>query len=472
MLQDKIVAADPAAIEGMAKLCGDLAVGCTDTAGHITEVADSVSRQIATIATLEQIIAGLEADQSRVADSTDEARLLSEKARIKLDAGARVIAESLGEFIAVTNLVVKLGEQVTEVTAALAQVKRVTQSIDTIARTTNMLALNAAIEAERAGDAGRTFAVVAAEVKKLAQSTRAATEEIDTTMTWVSRETEAFVSEVRTSVDKSRAAQTSLATVNDSVAEVAQIVELVDQQSDGIARSTSLIHDNVLRLRDEVTGFAGEARSSERRLIEARDKTVELELLSNRMFDQLVHSGFATADRRLADKALEAAERIRVLVEGAIARGEIAMADVFDTDYRIIPGSEPERFDNRFNDFADRYLRPIIDEVSDSAAEIEGAVCSDINGYLPTHQSSRSQPPRPGDIEWNTAKCRNRRILLDDATARAIRSDAPFMMAVYRFEKGDDYSLLKNVFVPLHFGGRRWGNFEIAYVSRDGAERQ
>ncbi|WP_136163556.1 methyl-accepting chemotaxis protein [Sphingomonas flavalba] len=467
MIQDKIVAADPAAIEGMAKLCGDLAVGCTDTAGHITEVADSVSRQIATIATLEQIIAGLEADQSRVADSTDEARLLSEKARIKLDAGARVIAESLGEFIAVTNLVVKLGEQVTEVTAALAQVKRVTQSIDTIARTTNMLALNAAIEAERAGDAGRTFAVVAAEVKKLAQSTRAATEEIDTTMTWVSRETEAFVAEVRTSVDKSRAAQTSLATVNDSVAEVAQIVELVDQQSDGIARSTSLIHDNVLRLRDEVTGFAGEARSSERRLIEARDKTVEVELLSNRMFDQLVHSGFATADRCLVDKALEAADRVRALVEGAMARGEIGMADVFDTDYRLIPGSEPERFDNRFNDFADRYLRPIIDEISDSSAEIEGAVCSDINGYLPTHQSSRSQPPRPGDIEWNTAKCRNRRILLDDATARAIKSDAPFMMAVYRFEKGDDYSLLKNVFVPLHFNGRRWGNFEIAYVSRD-----
>src|SRR3546814_5016924 len=60
----------------------------------------------------------------------------------------------------------------------MEQVQQVSQSIESIAKTTNMLALNAAIEAERAGDAGRTFAVVAAEVKKLAQNTRGATDEI------------------------------------------------------------------------------------------------------------------------------------------------------------------------------------------------------------------------------------------------------------------------------------------------------
>lgn len=465
MIEAKIEAADPGAIDEVAKSCGDLAVGCTDAAGHISRVAESLSRQIATLAELEHVTEALEADQRRAADSTDEARLLSEKARAKLETGTQVIAHSMNEFGALTELVVRLGAQVTNFAAAMSQVTRVTEGIDTIARTTNMLALNAAIEAERAGAAGRTFAVVAAEVKKLAQDTRAATVEITSTVASLAREAELFVADIGEGVAKSRSAQANFATVNDTVADVAHIVELVDQQSDGIARSTSLIHDSVCRVRDELGGFVQEARSNGEQLIDAQGKMLELELTSNRMFDQLVHSGFAAADRVFVDQAIAVRDEVKALVEAAIATGEIGMDDVFDTNYVLIPGSNPERYDNRFNDFADRKLRPIIDRVSSSNGRVEGAICSDINGYLPTHQSSRSQAPRADDVEWNTAKCRNRRILLDDATSRAIVSTADFMMAVYRFEKGDDYSLLKNVFVPLYFNGRRWGNFEIAYVN-------
>jgi methyl-accepting chemotaxis protein len=54
---------------------------------------------------------------------------------------------------------------------------------------------------------------------------------------------------------------------------------------------------------------------------------------------------------------------------------------------------------------------------------------------------------------------------LDDVTERAVKSDAPFMMAVYRLTRGSEAQLVKNVFVPLWIDGRRWGNFEIAYVN-------
>jgi methyl-accepting chemotaxis protein len=97
---------------------------------------------------------------------------------------------------------------------------------------------------------------------------------------------------------------------------------------------------------------------------------------------------------------------------------------------------------------------------------VEGSVCSDVNGYLPTHQSRRSKPPKPNDPEWNDRNCRNRRILADDTTLRAVRSDAPFMMAVYQLHRGTEALMVKNVFVPLSINGRRWGNFEIAYVNR------
>jgi methyl-accepting chemotaxis protein len=465
MLQGAIKAADPGAIDGVAKSCGDLAVGCTAAATYVTQVADSLGRQMQVLADLEKVTAALEADQRRAADSTDEARLLAEKAGTKLGEGTRIIAQSMGDFTALTELVVRLGEQVTNFAAAMTQVQRVTAGIDSIARTTNMLALNAAIEAERAGAAGRTFAVVAAEVKKLAQDTRGATEEISSTVASLAHEAEAFVAEIGAGVAKSRAAQSSFERVNDTVAEVAQIVELVEQQSDGIARSTSLIHDNAIRVKDELAGFAREARANGAQLIDAQKKMIQMELLSNHMFDELVHSGFAHDDQRYVELALTACDEVQNLVEGAIARGEIGMADVFDTDYRRIPGSDPERFDNRFADFADRFIQPILDRVTDSHAAIEGAVCSDSNGYLPTHQSRRSKPPRPNDVEWNDRNCRNRRIMLDDVTARALASEAPFMMAVYELDRGKERLMVKNVSVPLWFNGKRWGNFEIAYIS-------
>ncbi|MFD1611671.1 methyl-accepting chemotaxis protein [Sphingomonas tabacisoli] len=466
MIEGAIKAADPGAIDAVAKSCGDLAVGCTEAATYVTQVSASLGRQMQVLADLEQVTAALEADQRRAADSTDEARLLAEKARSKLDEGTRIISQSMGDFTALTELVVRLGEQVTNFAAAMTQVQRVTSGIDSIARTTNMLALNAAIEAERAGAAGRTFAVVAAEVKKLAQDTRGATEEISATVASLAREAEMFVAEIGEGVAKSRAAQSSFGKVNDTVGEVAQIVEMVEQQSDGIARSTSLIHDNAIRVKDELAGFVREAGTNAKQLVDAQQTMTKMELLSNHMFDQLVHSGFAHDDQRFVEMAIGACDEIQNLIEGAIARGEIGMADVFDTDYRLITGSNPERFDTRFNAFADRYLQPIIDRVTDSDSAIEGAVCSDVNGYLPTHQSRRSKTPRPDDPEWNDRNCRNRRILDDDTTMRAVKSDAPFMMAVYQLDRGNEVLMVKNVYVPLWINGKRWGNFEIAYVNR------
>lgn len=465
MIQGAIKAADPGAIDAVAKSCGDLAVGCTAAATHVTEVSASIKRKMLVLADLEKVTSSLEEDQRRAADSTDEARLLAEKARIKLDEGTSIVRQSLTDFTALTELVVRLGEQVTNFAAAMTQVQRVTAGIDSIARTTNMLALNAAIEAERAGAAGRTFAVVAAEVKKLAQDTRGATEEISATVASLAFEAETFVAEIGAGVAKSRAAQASFGRVSDTVAEVAQIVEHVEQQSDGIARSTSLIHDNAIRVKDGLLGFVREAKANSVLLFDAEQKMKEMELLSNRMFDQLVHSGFAHDDQRYVDLAIGGRDEVQKLVEAAIARGEIGTADVFDTNYQLIPGSNPERFDNRFADFADIHLQPIIDRITDSDRAIEGSVCSDVNGYLPTHQSRRSKPPRLNDPEWNDRNCRNRRIFPDETTLRAVESNAPFMMAVYQLDRGTEKLMVKNVYVPLWINGRRWGNFEIAYTS-------
>jgi methyl-accepting chemotaxis protein len=99
-------------------------------------------------------------------------------------------------------------------------------------------------------------------------------------------------------------------------------------------------------------------------------------------------------------------------------------------------------------------------------ARLIACAITDNQGYLPTHITARSQP-QSDDPEWNAEHCRNRRNFLDDITRRAIASNKDAMLATYGMELGQGrYLAVKNVFVPLYFGGRRWGNFESPIATR------
>ena len=457
--------ADGGAIGDVARDCGMVAIGCSDAAGHVAGVSTRIAAHIEMLTALERVTATLEADQRRVADSTDEARVLSEQARAKLDRGAQLIHASIGEFGGLTDLVERLGTHMTGFAAAMEQVRRVSATIDAIARKTNMLALNATIEAERAGDAGRTFAVVASEVKKLAQETRGATDEIATTMASLTREAGTVIAAIHSGVEKSRAAQQGFATINETVLDVADIVGQVDAQTDGIARSTGMIHDSVSRVQEGLGTFAADARENGALLVVAHQRLTKLEALSNEMLDRLAHSGATIADSAFIERSIAGREEIRRMTERALAEGRLAPADAFDTDYVRVPGSDPEQYDNRFNAFADRHIRPILDRIAASDPRILGTACTDINAYLPTHMTAKSEPQRVNDPAWNAVHCRNKRFFMDEATARAIAYDGDFMLMTYRQDMGQGrYRPVKSVFVPLWFNGRRWGNFEMAYA--------
>lgn len=466
MIETRIEAAkpaDPAAVDRVARACGEVAVGCTDAGGLVDRVAASISGQIGVLDELQAVMASLETDQRQVTDATDEARLLAENARARLTEGGRTISAAVGEFGELTALVLRLGKQVGSFAAAMQQVRRTAETIDTIARTTNMLALNAAIEAERAGDAGRTFAVVAAEVKKLALDTRAATEEIGVTMDSLNREGDAFMVELQDGMARSRAAEKGLARVTETVGEVTHLVEQVDAQAADIARATNLIHQSVCRVGDELDGFTDAARANGVLLGNTRTTMRGLERKAHEMLDTIVHSGFAVADRRLVDIAVGLRDRFVELTRVALKAGRLDSTSLFDTDYRAIAGSTPPRFDTALNAFADAEWRPELDRIVKSDSCIISTACTDVNGYLPTHTTRYSRTPT-GDAAHDAAWCRNRRILADDTDKIAKASTKPFHIAVFRRDRDDGgYDVVRNVYVPMIIDGRRWGDFEIAY---------
>ena len=463
MASSAVERADESAISEVARGCGALAIECSDVSGYVAGVSERISANLKTLDSLEEVTSRLMADQARVADSTDEARLLAERAREKLVQGRAAIEDTIRTFSGLTELVVQLGDRMAGFAEAMAQVQRVSSSIDAIATKTNMLALNATIEAARAGEAGRSFAVVAAEVKKLAHDTRGATGEIAATVASLTREAEAFSSEIKAGVDKSRVAQGSFATIGNTVRDVADLVAMVDRQTDGIAQSTALIQQSVDSVKSGLTTFAADARANGGQLGTAQERLGRLELLSGEMLDQLASCGVSIDDTPFISFAQQINREVEMLIEAAIQAGEISADDVFDTDYRPMPGTDPVQHETRFCDFADARIRPILDRCMATEPRLIAAALTDTNGYLPTHVSERSQP-QGADPAWNAEHCRNRRNFIDDTTRRAIASEKEAMLATYGMDLGGGrYLPVKNVFVPLRVHGRRWGNFELAY---------
>ncbi len=450
------------AIRAVARDCGSLSMECSDVAGYVRGVSERIGDHLKMLDQLEDVTTQLLADQARVADSTDEARLLSDQARTKLEAGRDAIEGTIAGFKGLTELVVQLGERMAGFATAMHQVQSVSSTIEVIARKTNMLALNATIEAARAGDAGRSFAVVAAEVKKLAHDTRSATSQIAETIGELTREAGAVTNEIKTGVERSRDAQVGFGTLSETVREVSELVGMVDRQTEGIAHSTNMIQTSVDRVKASLTDFAGDARSNGNELQVAQKRLGHLETMTNTMLDTLANSGAEIDDTPFILLAQDVARQIGAAVDQAIDRGDFTLEDAFDTNYKLIEGTNPVQYSCRFNDGADANVQPILDRIKNGDARIIGSAIGDMNGYLPTHLSARSQPQGPDPV-WNDEHCRNKRILIDDTTRAALVSDKPATLATYRMELGDKFIPVKNVFVPLFIKGRRWGNFELAY---------
>lgn len=462
----EIDTANASALDKIPEKCGAVTVGCTDVAGVVEKVIASSEVLRAEHEALRGTVAALESDQNKVAEASDEARLLSERAIERLGEGTSLIQSSLAQIGSLLDLVDTLGQHVTSFSAAMEQVRRSAQDIEDIAETTNILALNATIEAMRAGDAGRTFAVVASEVKSLANDTRKATEEIASTIDALGDEAAVVIGRIEEGSHASGAAKESVARIESTISSVGDLVEEVDKQNDVIARSTGTISDHVDAVQKVLISFDEAARTNEEQLQGAHTRMEELEMTASEMFDSLVQAGLSPQDSMMVERAQEHARAIASAAEAAIDAGEITERDVFDQDYQAIEGSNPPRFRTGLTTWADRNWRPMLDSAKNSDNRISASACTDTKGFLPTHVTEMSRAPT-GDLAHDTKYCRNGRIMMYPIDHKAKKSTAPFMMAVYRQEgDGTTYQVVRNVYIPIYIKGRRWGDFEIAYSFR------
>ncbi len=251
-------------LEAMGAMAGHLRVLVTE----VTRAADSVasaSNQLS--AGSEQMNRGLEQENSSVtqiataaaqmsqtvidiAQSASHMATSAEEATSKARSSGDVVGKSIGEVKAIADTVNASARMITSLGERSKQIGDIVQVIKDIADQTNLLALNAAIEAARAGEQGRGFAVVADEVRKLAERTAKATSEIGGMIDAIQRE----VGEaVRAMDDGTRRVETGVRYSVEAGTAIDGIVATVDELR-GVVVSVATSTEEMSSVSEQISG--------------------------------------------------------------------------------------------------------------------------------------------------------------------------------------------------------------------------
>ncbi|XSC43628.1 methyl-accepting chemotaxis protein [Bradyrhizobium sp. RDT10] len=163
-------------------------------------------------------------------------------------------------------------------------------------------------------------------------------------------------------------------------------------------------------------------------------------------------------------RAMEAGAALTKIFENGVRSGAISIEDMFDTNYVEIAGSNPVQYRTKILDWADRALPPFQEAFLAKDKRMAFCAMIDTNGYLPVHNKIYSHPQRPGDVTWNTANSRNRRIFNDAAGLAAGRNQRAYLIQSYARDMGNGNTvMMREIDVPIRVNGRHWGGFRTAY---------
>jgi len=174
--------------------------GVQETGSHVSTTADEVMHTVAQLSdaierqndattTITSSVEQMAVSVSHVSDASATAQDIAQTSLTNARRGAQVIETTASQMITLAADVQVVSDRMTELGRKSGEIGGIAGTIKEIAEQTNLLALNAAIEAARAGEQGRGFAVVADEVRKLAERTTQATTRIDAVVGAVQRET-------------------------------------------------------------------------------------------------------------------------------------------------------------------------------------------------------------------------------------------------------------------------------------------
>ncbi|HJV24609.1 MAG TPA: methyl-accepting chemotaxis protein [Aromatoleum sp.] len=178
---------------GSAEALRDSAGGMSSAAAEINRCVQDQSESLNAIAAA---VEEMSVSITHVSDNAENAKTVAERTVDVAETGKSLVGEAVVEINKIASDVSATGETIHRLQETSQRISHIVDVIREIAGQTNLLALNAAIEAARAGEQGRGFAVVADEVRKLAERTSSSTTEINVMIEAIRDQTEAAVKQM------------------------------------------------------------------------------------------------------------------------------------------------------------------------------------------------------------------------------------------------------------------------------------
>jgi methyl-accepting chemotaxis protein len=257
-------------LAGVLTLVGDSSGRLAAASHQLSAVADSIAEFSSTAAGQSDRVVSSAGAVAMSVDTVATGSAQMEQAIREIaqnaTAAARVAGQAVEVADATTRTVGKLGDSSEEIAT-------VVKLINGIAEQTNLLALNATIEAARAGEAGKGFAVVASEVKELAQETARATEDISTRVAAIQADTAG-------AVDAIGRISTVIAEINDFQATIAAAVEEQTATTDEMNRNVAEAAAGTRDITADIGGLASGTQETSTRVADAQAAAADLARMS------------------------------------------------------------------------------------------------------------------------------------------------------------------------------------------------